>query len=69
VIVIVSIIFRQAMDVVRKNLNNGVILMMFSDCFDGFVGELVFRIKVVKSNKFRPTGTTKSGWSTKFALA
>jgi hypothetical protein len=57
------------MDVVKKNLNNGVILMMFSDCFDGFVGELVFRIKVVKSNKFRPTGTTKSGWSTKFALA
>jgi hypothetical protein len=34
--------------------------MMFSDGFDGFVGELVFRIKVVKSNKFRPAGATKS---------
>jgi hypothetical protein len=33
--------FRQAMDVVKNNiLNNAVILMMFSDCFDGFVGEL-----------------------------
>jgi hypothetical protein len=49
------------MDVVKKKIwNNGVILMMFSDCFDGFVGELVFRINVVKSNKFRPTGATKS---------
>jgi hypothetical protein len=38
------------MDVVKKILDNGAILMMFSDGFDRFAGELVFRIKVVKRN-------------------